>query len=122
MANQRRAKMRQAAVARRLCADLTDARNQLEPVYDAEADSGVRVALDALSSSDREILLLVAWEGLSPKQLAIALDMSQPAARVRLHRARRRLADALKRPPGVRSGEPNRNHLSAVPWTTEGVS
>ena len=65
---------------------------------------------------------MTAWEGLSPKELAIALGMSQPAARVRLHRARRRLADALGRHRGVQAPEPNRNHLSAVPWTTEGVS
>jgi RNA polymerase sigma factor (sigma-70 family) len=122
MANQRRTKLRQAAVATRLSADLAEARNHLEPVYDVEADSGLRVALDALSSSDREILRLVAWEGLSPKELAIALGTSQPAARVRLHRARRRLADALRQPPAVRADEHNRNHLSAVPWTTEGVS
>lgn len=48
-------------------------------------------ALRALSSADRELLLLVAWEGLSVEAAANALEISPGAATVRLHRARRRL-------------------------------
>ena len=52
-------------------------------------------ALGTLSAPDREILTLHAWEGLSPAELAAALGISSTAARVRLHRARTRLEDAL---------------------------
>jgi RNA polymerase sigma-70 factor (ECF subfamily) len=42
--------------------------------------------------------MLVAWEGLTPAEAAQALDCSPVAARIRLHRARKRLADALESP------------------------
>src|ERR687898_3426352 len=50
---------------------------------------------------DQEILRLVAWDGLAPAQAGMVLGCSPGAARVRLHRARRRLAQELaKRSPG----------------------
>jgi len=56
----------------------------------------VRAALDALSDDDRELILLVAWDGLSPGQAAKVLGCSGVAARTRLHRARRRIAARLE--------------------------
>jgi RNA polymerase sigma-70 factor (ECF subfamily) len=53
-------------------------------------------ALASLSDADREVLLLVAWHGLSPGRTATALQCSRPAFFVRLHRARRRLERALR--------------------------
>ena len=52
-------------------------------------------ALRALRPSDREALLLVAWEDLTAAQAADALGISATAFRVRLFRARRRLRAAL---------------------------
>ena len=57
----------------------------------------VSAALRTLSDSDREILLLMAWEGLPLAQLAEALECSVAAAGVRLHRARQRLRRAVDR-------------------------
>jgi RNA polymerase sigma-70 factor, ECF subfamily len=54
-------------------------------------------ALASLSESDRELLMLVAWHGLSPRQAASVLGCSRPAFFVRLHRARSRLDRALIR-------------------------
>jgi RNA polymerase sigma-70 factor (ECF subfamily) len=54
-------------------------------------------ALASLSESDRELLMLVAWHGLSPRQAASVLGCSRPAFFVRLHRARSRLGRALVR-------------------------
>jgi RNA polymerase sigma-70 factor (ECF subfamily) len=54
-------------------------------------------ALANLSESDRELLMLVAWHGLSPRQAASVLGCSRPAFFVRLHRARSRLGRALVR-------------------------
>ncbi len=48
-------------------------------------------ALDSLAEVDREMLLLVAWEQLTPAEAAIALSIPQGTARSRLHRARRSL-------------------------------
>ncbi len=51
----------------------------------------VREALGRLSPEDRELVTLVAWEGLTPAQAAAALGIASGTARVRLHRARARL-------------------------------
>jgi RNA polymerase sigma-70 factor (ECF subfamily) len=55
----------------------------------------IRRALDRLSDEDRELILLVAWDGLTPAQAAIALGLKPGAARTRLHRARSKLAQLL---------------------------
>ncbi|UUW89389.1 RNA polymerase sigma factor [Pimelobacter simplex] len=52
----------------------------------------VRAALGRLSPAEREVLLLVEWERLTPAELAVALGVRAGTARVRLHRARRALA------------------------------
>lgn len=57
----------------------------------AELDPQLDAAMRALGPADREALLLVAWEELSPAQAAHALGVSATAFRVRLLRARRRL-------------------------------
>jgi RNA polymerase sigma-70 factor (ECF subfamily) len=61
-------------------------------------ESALGHALDALDAADRELLLLIAWEGLTPGQAASALGLKPSTARVRLTRARRRLARHLARP------------------------
>lgn len=62
------------------------------------ANDAFAVAFADLSESQREILRLVAWEGLGARDGAIALDCSETAFKVRLHRARaeleKRLAEA----------------------------
>jgi RNA polymerase sigma-70 factor (ECF subfamily) len=61
-----------------------------------ELDHALEVALAALSDTDREALLLVAWEDLTPSAAAASLGISPAAFRVRLHRARRRLLHDLR--------------------------
>lgn len=58
-------------------------------------DPQLERALRSLGSADREALLLVAWEDLSPAQAARAVGVQPTAFRVRLLRARRRLRAAL---------------------------
>jgi RNA polymerase sigma-70 factor (ECF subfamily) len=62
------------------------------------ADDAVLEAIAALRESDREVLLLSAWEGLSPTQIAAVLGISPLAVRSRLHRARARVQERLGRP------------------------
>ena len=68
----------------------------------------IRRALDALAEGDRELVLLVAWDGLSPTQAGGVLGLTPTAARTRLHRARIRLADLL----GIERGGPGRRSSS----------
>ena len=53
----------------------------------------VRQALARLSEPDREVLMLTAWEGLEPREVASVLNVSASAVRTRLSRARARLRE-----------------------------
>jgi RNA polymerase sigma factor (sigma-70 family) len=59
-------------------------------------DGALAAAFAQLSDRDREVLRLVAWEGLSLGEAAVALGCSAVACRVRFHRAKARLADRLE--------------------------
>ncbi len=61
------------------------------------ADQALEVcaALDRLDPRQREALLLREWRGLSYREVAVALELSQSAAEALLFRARRSLARAL---------------------------
>lgn len=64
-----------------------------------ELDPALSEALRSLSRLDREALLLVAWEDLTPAQAARSLGINATAFRVRLLRARRRLRARLEEAP-----------------------
>jgi RNA polymerase sigma-70 factor (ECF subfamily) len=55
----------------------------------------LRRALTALSADERDVLLLVAWDGLTPTESAAVLGITAEAARQRLARARRRAQSEL---------------------------
>ncbi len=55
----------------------------------------LRAALAELSFDDQEVLRLSAWEGLAHADIALALDVSENAVAIRLHRARGRLRTQL---------------------------
>jgi RNA polymerase sigma-70 factor, ECF subfamily len=99
LANHRRSVRRTADLAARLRQELASAHR--DP---SEAPDEVGQAFDALSEADREVLRLVAWEELSAAEVAVVLGCSANAARIRLHRARRRFADALRQ-PSLTAGE-----------------
>jgi RNA polymerase sigma-70 factor (ECF subfamily) len=61
-----------------------------------ELDPQLDRALRSLRPSDRDALLLVAWEDLTSSQAARVLGVNPTAFRVRLLRARRRLQAALE--------------------------
>ena len=61
----------------------------------AERAKAVATAVRALPAAEREVLLLIAWEQLTPAEAAQALGVPQGTARSRLHRARAALRLAL---------------------------
>jgi RNA polymerase sigma factor (sigma-70 family) len=78
-------------------------------VHENRAVNGlVHEALEQLSPEDRELVTLIAWEGLTPAEAATALGLAAGTARVRLHRARTRLRAALTVPEHVK--ESDRDH------------
>jgi len=56
-------------------------------------------ALAALPETDRELLTLSAWHGLSPRDAASVAGCSAATYFVRLHRAQRRLEKAMADSP-----------------------
>lgn len=94
LANQGRAERRRITLGERLRSELAVARYSREPSADLR---DVAAAFRNLPDADREILALAGWEGLDPGQIAVVLGCSRNAARIRLHRARRRFADRLHR-------------------------
>jgi RNA polymerase sigma factor (sigma-70 family) len=86
----------------RLLAALPPAEHQPGPADEADdrvsahaARSRLAVALASLNRTEREVLLLIAWEQLSYEQVAQALDVPLGTVRSRLHRARTKLRARL---------------------------
>ena len=61
-------------------------------------------ALRALPAAERDVLLLVAWEQLTPAEAAVVLGVPQGTARSRLHRARAALRPVLVASPDRAEG------------------
>ena len=78
-----------------------------------KVDGGeVAAALAGLPEKDREALMLVSWDGLSPSEAAVVLGERPASFRVRLHRARRRLARAIERPVQAPAPATHRDELN----------
>jgi len=94
-----RAEIRQASLAAELRAWVDEADAD---VADGVAErSAVLAALARLSESDRELLTLVAWQGLSNREAAHVVGCSVATFFVRLHRARKRLEEAMGEAPST---------------------
>ena len=61
-----------------------DADTRMDAIAQRES---IRRILAALPEDEREVLLLVVWEQLTPAQVALVLGLPQGTARSRLHRA-----------------------------------
>jgi RNA polymerase sigma-70 factor (ECF subfamily) len=93
LANHRRGAARGAALLERL---------RTEPAVAATDDYARRQHRDAivrafasLSDAERDVIMLVEWDGLSPAAAARALGLNAAQCRTRLYRARRALRRAL---------------------------
>ncbi|MFC6885166.1 MULTISPECIES: RNA polymerase sigma factor [Actinomadura] len=94
LANQRRGASRRALRTAALRAEL--AALSATVVRPADDGSAVARAFRSLPEADRELLSLVAWEGLGNAEIATVLGVSRNAVSIRLHRARKRMARALR--------------------------
>jgi RNA polymerase sigma-70 factor, ECF subfamily len=75
------------------------------PIENRAASAAVVSALAQLGPLDREIILLVAWDELTPAEAGEVLGLRPVTARSRLHRARQRISALLQEsePPASRS-------------------
>jgi RNA polymerase sigma factor (sigma-70 family) len=104
----RRRRSHDASVGR-LAAELRNAHLPHAQVEDDRSES-LRAALVGLPERQREVVMLTAWEGLTPKEIAVAIGTPVNLVRVRLHRARSKLKrelDALLAPTAPRPSGPH---------------
>jgi RNA polymerase sigma-70 factor (ECF subfamily) len=89
-----------------LIADLgeLDAIDEADPAEIVSENAALAEAWRAISARDREVLRLVAWEGLNGPQLATALGISEGGAAAALSRARSRFEESLTGLQGIPAG------------------
>jgi RNA polymerase sigma-70 factor, ECF subfamily len=103
LANIVRGETRQTALRLRLASMASTAGAATAPAPDvSESDRSlsdvVRRSVERLNPAERDALTLLAWDGLTAAEAATVLGCSRAAVYLRLHRARRRLADDLRAP------------------------
>jgi RNA polymerase sigma factor (sigma-70 family) len=111
VANQRRGGRRRGRLGDRLRTQLAD---RVAPDHAERVSAGhdVREALSRLGDLDREVLVLHAWEGLEPREIAVVVGANAAAVRTRLTRARSRLRELLGEE--VRDAPVLSGHVSGV--------
>jgi RNA polymerase sigma factor (sigma-70 family) len=109
LANHRRGERRRTRLADQLQSDLA---GREAPLAGDEAFAELAAAFRSLPDGDREVLALEAWEQLDAGEIAAVLGCSRNAARIRLHRARRRLRAAM---PPARGGSSRRSAVHSRP-------
>jgi RNA polymerase sigma-70 factor (ECF subfamily) len=90
--------------------DVLSSTNAPDPRVEA-----VAAALASLEHGDRELLMLSAWEDLSPTEIAVVVGRPAGVVRVRLHRARRRLLRKLVELTGQQAERSHLHELGVAP-------
>lgn len=85
---------RLAAAAQSLAEELQSAAIA-RPARAPDERESVTAALSELSAVDQEIITMISWDGLTPRQIGQVLGISPNVVRVRAHRARARLRSLL---------------------------
>ena len=110
--NERRRGRRRERLVSRLAAEPTPEGDGSEPAPGTPTE--LHTALARLSESDREVLLLTTWDGLDQRRAAAVFGCSSGAFKMRLHRARKRLARAGHRPDRPRGELMKTNPEAAI--------
>ncbi|HEY1520224.1 MAG TPA: sigma-70 family RNA polymerase sigma factor [Solirubrobacteraceae bacterium] len=85
---------RVAAAAQSLAEELQSAASARPALAPDESES-ITAALSELPAVDQEIITMISWDGLTPRQIGHVLGISPNVVRVRAHRARARLRSLL---------------------------
>ncbi|HEX7058234.1 MAG TPA: sigma-70 family RNA polymerase sigma factor [Solirubrobacterales bacterium] len=117
VANQRRSSQRRNRLGDRLEHEAGLQPHSLEPADQLHRRDAFSRAFEHLSEDEREVLRLVAWDGLDTREAAAVLGCTGAAFRVRLYRARRRFAKHLEA-----AGHSEHEHTARSSDIAEGVS
>ncbi|WEH12512.1 sigma-70 family RNA polymerase sigma factor [Streptomyces sp. VNUA24] len=107
LANARRAERRRRSLLERLTWTASTANTASTATgvpRSGDDHSELHAALAQLRPLDREIVLLWAYEELTPSRIAEVTGLSANAVSIRLHRAKKKLAARLERKTGPRPG------------------
>jgi RNA polymerase sigma-70 factor (ECF subfamily) len=96
IANQYRSTQRRRNRDARLAHEARAGESGADPADSLDRRAAFSTAFGLLNEPEREVLRLVVWDGLSTRDAARVLGCSSGAFRVRLHRARRKLAKQLE--------------------------
>ncbi len=96
LANAQRGARRQDRLAARVAVVDPPVQSLPGPGAD-EGDARLDEALTTLTGTEAELVRLWAWEQLGPAEIAAVLDLTPNAVSLRLHRARGKLRDALRK-------------------------
>ena len=108
---------RRSSSGRRLKLESPDDFEILQEVVAAESTAvdrdtlelmGLEEALDSMPENQRKAILLREWQGLSYREIAAELDLSQGAVEMLIFRARRTLALALEQPEAAMQKRTNK--------------
>ncbi|WP_329274291.1 RNA polymerase sigma factor [Streptomyces sp. NBC_01451] len=103
LANARRADRRRRSLLERLTWTATGTTRETAETEDPD-HTALHAALAQLRALDREVVLLWAYEELTPSRIAEVTGLSANAVSIRLHRAKKKLAAQLERKTGPHPG------------------
>ncbi len=103
LANAERGRRRQTRLAGRIA--VVDPPRTAAAYEPGPRDDEVHEALARLRPDDAELLRLWAWEQLTPAEIAVVLDSTANAVSIRLHRAKQKLADEIRKIEAVAGHE-----------------
>lgn len=103
-------------IVRGITAELSAGTGHPEP--DNEFTDRVRASVRKLPMAQREALLLTAWEGLKPREIAEVTDSTANLVRVRLHLARKQLRRELSAAPEPDGEDAASDPLRSAPTMT----
>lgn len=112
---QRRSARERAFIDEIAATTVASAEMRVEDRADAAA---VMRALGELGTLDRDLILLVAWDELTPGEAGQVLGLHPATARSRLHRTRQRLTESLRERPPL-SQTASQTHLTFTEPMTE---
>lgn len=100
LSNYRRGESRRVKLVTKLSRNF-ESRDDVKDESGPLDSTHVRQAIQALPERDRELVMLIAWDGLSVHEAGAALGLAAGAARARYSRARARLRDQLASGTGL---------------------
>jgi RNA polymerase sigma-70 factor (ECF subfamily) len=120
LANHRRSAKRRSPDGPRASLEMVEAPDPGTPIPELIAErEAFAAAFGALGHRDREVLALVAWDGLRPREAARVMGCTAATFSLRLHRARRRLLKELDSRGHLLGEAGNRTQLKPRPGATE---